>query len=247
MGGSSVGQAARLPLDYGYPRHGGKRAACPTARSPLVGQAARLPVRVASGPLALRGWHDYNPPVVTNPRTYREACLMRRFLLSLILFAAFCLAAAAGSGWRELFNGKDLEGWQDSKGNAPGAGWVAEDGALVLKKKGGGYLWTRDRFGDFVLDLEVKTTGNSGVFIRTDNPKDPVQTGIEIQVDNPADRPDKHSFGAIYDLVAPKSNPAKKGEWTRLTITADKNLLRVEMNGELISEMDLDRWTEAGK
>ena len=54
-------------------------------------------------------------------------------------------------------------------------------------------------------------------------------------------------LGAIYDLVAPKANPAKKGEWARLVITADKNLLKVEMNGELINAMDLDLWTEAGK
>jgi hypothetical protein len=154
--------------------------------------------------------------------------------------------AAAGSDWRLLFNGKDLDGWQNATGKAPGAGWVAADGALVLNK-GGGYLWTKERFGDFVLDLEVKTTGNSGVFIRTDKPSDPVQTGIEIQVDNPSAKPDKHSFGAIYDLVAPKSNPAKKGDWTRLVITADKNLLKVEMNGEPVAEMDLDRWSEAGK
>ena len=156
------------------------------------------------------------------------------------------LPAGAGSDWRELFNGKNLDGWQATDGKAPAGGWVVEDGAISLKK-GGGYLWTKERFGDFILDLEVKTTGNSGVFIRTDKLNDPVQTGIEIQVDNPSDKPGKHSFGSIYDLVAPKSNPAKKGEWTRLVITANKNLLKVQMNGETINEMDLDLWNEPGK
>ncbi len=171
---------------------------------------------------------------------------MRTLVFVLAVLASMLSLAHAGSDWRELFNGKDLEGWQNAAGKAPSTGWTVEDGALV-RQKSGGDLWTRERFGDFILDVEVKTTGNSGIFIRTDRPEEPVQTGIEIQVDNPADKPGKHSFGAFYDLVAPRSNPAKKGEWTRLVITADKNLLKVEMNGEPIAEMDLERWTEAGK
>src|SRR5689334_16370462 len=74
-------------------------------------------------------------------------------------------------------------------------GWVVKDGALVRESKGGD-IWTKERFGDFVLELEFKTQGNSGVFFRTDNPKDPVQTGIEIQVDVPHGKPDRHSVGA---------------------------------------------------
>jgi hypothetical protein len=70
-------------------------------------------------------------------------------------------------------------------GDKPGEGWVIEDGALVRKSKAGD-IWTKQRFGDFVLQLEFKTKGNSGVFIRTDDPKNNVQTGIEIQVDKPA-------------------------------------------------------------
>ena len=55
----------------------------------------------------------------------------------------------------------------------------------MVREAAGGDIWTKDRYGDFVLELEFKTAGNSGVFIRTDNPKDNVQTGIEIQVDVP--------------------------------------------------------------
>lgn len=166
--------------------------------------------------------------------------------LTLCLSLAMPLTRAGESDGRSLFNGKDLEGWMSGSGKPPSAGWVAEDGTLTLKK-GGGYLWTKERFGDFVLSLEFKTTGNSGIFIRTAKPSDPVQTGIEIQVDNPSAKPGKHSLGSFYDLVAPKSNPAKKGEWVKMVITAKDNILKVEMNGEVINEMDLNRWTEAGK
>src|SRR4051794_15219420 len=118
-----------------------------------------------------------------------------RFRTALIvqaIAAAVGLLAATGfgqeDGWRPLFNGKDLTGWQNAAGKEPGKGWVVEGGTLVRKEKAGD-VWTKERFGDFVLDLEFKTTGNSGVFLRTDNPRDNVQTGIEIQLDRPAARP----------------------------------------------------------
>ncbi len=153
--------------------------------------------------------------------------------------------ALAEEGWIVLFDGKTLEGWQNAAGKKPGAGWVVENGALV-RKSGSGDLWTSKRFGDFVLEAEFKTTGNSGIFIRTDKPTDNVQTGIEIQVDNPS-KPGKHSCGAVYDLLAPSKNVAKKGEWNKVVITAQGSKLQVVMNGEPIIDMDLDKWTEPGK
>src|SRR5262245_59241788 len=102
------------------------------------------------------------------------------------------------TGFRDLLK-NGLEDWQGGSAKAPPKGWTIEDNALTLGK-GGGYIWTKDRFGDFILDLEVLTTGNSGVFIRTDKLSDPVQTGIEVQVDTPSAKPGKHSFGAFYDL-----------------------------------------------
>ncbi|MFN4258842.1 MAG: DUF1080 domain-containing protein [Gemmataceae bacterium] len=167
-------------------------------------------------------------------------------LLTLLTGLAFITSGAAGDsaqqGFVPLFNGKDLTGWTDRTGKQPGAGWVVEDGALVRKDRAGD-IWTKDRYGDFILDLEFKTTGNSGVFIRTDKPTDNVQTGIEIQVDNPSPKPGKHSCGAIYDCLAPSKNAAKKGEWNHVVITAQDNKIRVVMNGEQIIDMDLNQWT----
>jgi type 1 glutamine amidotransferase len=160
--------------------------------------------------------------------------------------AAACASADGPQGWRTLFNGKDLSGWQNRDGKAPGAGWTVQDGTL-RREKGAGDLWTKDRFGDFVLDLEFKTEGNSGIFIRTDNPKDNVQTGIEIQVDRPAKTPGKHSVGAVYDCLAPSKEATKAGEWNHAVVTAQGNRITVVMNDQPIIDMDLDRWTEANK
>ena len=153
------------------------------------------------------------------------------------------LAEPAKGDWTTLFNGKDLTGWTDSAGGA--SKWVVADGTMG-GQGGSGDIWTKARYGNFVLEAEFKTTGNSGVFFRTDNPKDPVQTGIEIQVDNPGG-PDKHSVGAIYDLVPPTKNAGKKDDWNKYVITANGANISVELNGEKVAEMNLDKWTEAGK
>jgi len=117
---------------------------------------------------------------------------------------------------------------------------------VMTGKGGSGDIWSKGRYGDFVLEVEFKTTGNSGVFFRTDKPKDNVQTGIEIQVENPGG-PDKHSVGAIYDLVPPVKNAGKRDDWNKYVITVKGPSITVELNGEKVSSMDLDQWKEAGK
>lgn len=159
-------------------------------------------------------------------------------------WAADAPPGRAPDGWVTLFDGKSMEAWANRAGERPGEGWVIEDGALVRKTKTGD-LWTKQRFGNFVLALEFRAQGNSGVFIRTDNPKDNVQTGIEIQIDKPGG-PGKHSVGAVYDLLAPTENAATTN-WNEMVITARDNVLQVVLNGRRIIDMDLDRWTEPGK
>ena len=141
--------------------------------------------------------------------------------------------------------GKDLSAWQGSSGGEPSAGWELKDGVLVRNGKAG-YIWTKERFDNFVLDLEFNTEGNSGVFIRTDNVKNPVQTGIEVQVNNPGG-PNRNSVGSLYDLVAPSKDASKGGEWNHMVITVNDNMITVELNGEKVTEMDLDKWTEGNK
>jgi hypothetical protein len=153
---------------------------------------------------------------------------------------------AKAGGWRVLFDGKDLNAWQSASGGKPNPNWIIEDGVLA-RRKGAGMIWTKERFGDFVLELEFKTEGNSGVFIRTDKPGDCVQTGLEMQVYRPTQKPGKHSCGAIYDALAPSREMTKDGEWNHVRITAVDNKINIVMNGEQIIDMDLNRWTTPGR
>lgn len=153
---------------------------------------------------------------------------------------------AKRDGWITLFSGRkdDLKMWQNASGGRPK--WVIKDDALA-GTKGAGMIWTKRRFGDFILDLEFKTEGNSGVFFRTDNMKDPVQTGFEMQVNKPvAGKPNKNSCGSIYDALAPTEEVSKAGQWNRVTITARGKNIEIVMNGTTIIEMDLNEWDTPG-
>ncbi len=155
-------------------------------------------------------------------------------------------AAEEPPGWRVLFDGKDLSNWQNADGDAPGAGWVVRDGAMS-RQASAGDIWTKDRFDDFILELEFKTTGNSGIFIRTDKPRDCVQTGIEIQVNRPVKKPNKHTCGAMYDLLAPGKEMTKNNDWNHILIAAKDNKIVIVLNDVQIIRADLNNWTEAHK
>lgn len=149
-------------------------------------------------------------------------------------------------GWILLFDGKSSEGWLNLK---PAN---IEEGAINPFKSGNYVTYSKDKYGDFVLacDFKVSAGCNSGIFIRTGDMKDPVQTGIEIQVLDSAGKAKvgKHDCGAIYDLVGPTKNPSKPaGEWNHMEITCEKAKIKVVLNGETVAEADLDQWTEAGK
>jgi photosystem II stability/assembly factor-like uncharacterized protein len=147
--------------------------------------------------------------------------------------------------WRTLFDVTDMQNW----GTVKEGGWKVENGVLAVAA--GGDIFTKEQFGDFELDLEAKVEkgGNSGIFVRAPDPRDWF-SGIEIQVLDSFGKavPDKHDAGAVYDVVAPSKNVMKApGEWNRYTITARGSRLQVATNGEQVVDMDLNRWTEAGK
>ena len=151
-------------------------------------------------------------------------------------------------GFELLFNGKDLSGWKNNNGKPIKT--QVEDGALQTYKSGGYFVMHEREFGDFVLRCEVKLSKpktNSGIFIRVSNPKSPVQNGFEIQVMG-GKGTGRHDFGAIYDLVAPSKNMNKPvGEWNSVEVTCKGPEISVKVNGEAVSKINLDEYTEPKK
>jgi hypothetical protein len=155
--------------------------------------------------------------------------------------------AEKAKGWTLLFNGRDLNGWKNNDGKPVAA--KIEEGAISVHGTGG-YLLVFDKpFGDFVLKCDVKMAQpecNSGIFVRTGDLLDPVQTGIEVQV-NSDTNPSMQSFGAIYDLVAPTKDAARgPGKWDTVRIRCKGPVMTVSVNGEKVATINCDEWTEPG-
>jgi hypothetical protein len=156
-------------------------------------------------------------------------------------------------GWILLFDGHTTKGWSNS--NLKLDQDPIEDGALTPYKRGAYYLMTDRVFADFVLSVDFKTSDkcNSGIFLRAD-PKRGMKLGndtawyaFEVAIDE-AQESGHHATGALYDLVPVKKNLSKPvGEWNRARITCDRSLVRVEINGQVVSETDLDQWPVGGK
>jgi len=176
------------------------------------------------------------------------------FALLMLTATATLLAAAPGAlggkqdaqGWITLFDGKDLSAWQ----TPPAEKWKIVDGVLTWEPKCGN-LWTKEKFGNFVLDLEVKATKgtNSGVFLRSpEGEKNWLQGSFEIQVSSSFGerKPNKHDMGALYDCLAPSVAAEKPiGQWNHMVISFKGNSLKITLNDKQIIDADLNHWTQA--
>tara|TARA_Y100000994_G_scaffold247051_1_gene251600 strand:- start:766 stop:1386 length:621 start_codon:yes stop_codon:yes gene_type:complete len=170
--------------------------------------------------------------------------------LFLIIFIALAPALSAeDKGWVTLYNGKDLTGWQTT-GN-----WLPQkDGSLLIKPRSGergwqrysAYLWSKKKYKDFVLHVEYKypPKGNSGIHFRVGNLKNPVNTGIEAQVLDSYGKKKMghHDHGGIIRTVGASKNMSKKaGEWNTMILTCKGHHLKVQLNGEQIVDIHLDK------
>ena len=149
----------------------------------------------------------------------------------------------------KLIAGKDFGGWQ-TKGN-----WIAQDGNVIhIKPRPGergwqrydAYLWSDRKYADFVFDLEFKIPkgGNSGVFVRVKDLANPVRTGIEVQISDSHGKKSAgpHDCGGIIGTVGCTKNMARPaGEWNRMIVTCRGTNLQVELNGEKVVDLQLDK------
>lgn len=162
--------------------------------------------------------------------------LSMRILLTLFVLSSLSLQA----GWKQLFNGKDLDGW---KMTGPGKFHV-ENGAMVTEGGMGLLFYEREKFGNTTVKVVFKTTGerdNSGVVIRLpEKPKDPwygVHNGFEVQIDAGGD--EWHTTGAIYSLSKVTERTQKgKDEWNTMEIQLKGPLTIIKLNGKVVNSFD---------
>lgn len=177
---------------------------------------------------------------------------MSRILLGIagsLALSCLCLIAVAEDnkeeGFTPIFDGKTLAGWQGGKG-----AYEVKDGAIVCLKNGsGGNLYTEKEYANFVLRFEFKLTpgANNGIGIRAPREGDAAFVGMEVQVldnDDPAYKgiQDYQTHGSVYGVLPGKRGFLKKtGEWNTQEITCDGKHVKVVLNGETITEGDIEK------
>ena len=161
---------------------------------------------------------------------------------------------------QELFNGRDLTGWQhflSQKGERDNV-WSVEDGVLRCEGKPAGYLYTAKDYTNFELTLEWRFDpkvgpGNSGVLMRVQKPHQVWPRSIEAQLQSGSagDIWNIDAFSMLTDAKRTSgrhtvkllpSNEKPLGEWNSYRIRLHGSRLTLEVNGQVQNSA---RWCEA--
>ena len=139
-------------------------------------------------------------------------------------------------GFRSLFNGKDLSGWEGDLKL-----WKVVDGTIVGDSSGiehNQFLVTKDEFGNFELKLEFRLKdgiGNSGVQFRTKRiPNSTEVSGYQADIG-------ENYWGCLYDesrrnkiLAAPKKEELdkvlKRDDWNKYRILCEGRHIQLWIN-----------------
>jgi len=176
-----------------------------------------------------------------------------------------------GQGFKEIFNGKNLDGWkglvgnpktraamssdelakQQTAANARAAkNWTVKNGVLVFNGRGQN-LCTEKKYADvdFVVDWKIEKNGDSGIYMRG---------SPQIQIwdtANPAQK--KHGnakgSGGLWNNKENPRDPVEKadkpvGEWNRFYIRMINDRINLWLNGKhVVKDTILENYWERDK
>jgi len=154
-------------------------------------------------------------------------------------------------GYRPLFNGRDLTGWQPV-GDVAEACWSVAEGLLICSGKKGPWLRSDAEFDDFNVRLEYRlsTGGNSGLYVRVpqdgnhhrDNDTLP-PAGFEVQIlDDAAPAhlklKDYQYSASVYDIAGANPRVSRPvGEWNSLEINCRGQHVTTWHNGHRVTNV----------
>ena len=172
------------------------------------------------------------------------------------LFALFILSNTVGyaqnnypntnkKGWKSLF-GKNLETAQFDP-----AIWKDSSGVLTASKDSA--IWSKDMYDNFILDLDFQNADgtNSGVIVHATDIIEWIPHSVEIQIaDDYSAQWSKAAAswqcGAVFGHKPATNKSLKKpGEWNHFTITCIGKNIKIELNGTLVNECNMDDFTSS--
>lgn len=154
--------------------------------------------------------------------------------------------------WKPLWNGLDLRGWRPIGQGS----WQITEGAILGRHEASvadyGHLVTDRVFTDFVARLKFRSVkGNSGFYFRVAEEGFSGVTGFRAEID-PA-----NDVGGLYETNGRQwvSRPAPAEQlrwfhprqWNTLTVHAHGGRIKVDMNGQQVSELPDDPGRRDGK
>ncbi|PWJ55998.1 uncharacterized protein DUF1080 [Dyadobacter jejuensis] len=155
----------------------------------------------------------------------------------------------AQDGWKYLFNGKDLSGWQVGE-NA--ASFSVSDGRIKVAGPKAHLFYMGEiethNFENFEFQATVMTLpgSNSGIYFHTTYQEASwPQLGYEVQVNN--SHTDWKRTGSLYNVVDIKENYARDNEWYTEYIRVEGTHIIVKINGVTVvdyEEKDVDKRPE---
>jgi hypothetical protein len=149
----------------------------------------------------------------------------------------------AKDGFRPLFNGRDLDGWDGDPRL-----WRVADGVIVGSTEGvtlgtNSFLVTKQGFGDFHLKAQVKLRNhNSGIQFRSEALPGWVVRGLQ------GDMAENNHWGSVYDergkrgiMVNGWTGKAEKvvraNDWNDYEVICNGDLIQIKVNGLLTAEL----------
>ena len=166
--------------------------------------------------------------------------------------------------FRDMFNGKDLDGWVNV--NTDKDTWRVKNGELICSGHPIGVMRSEKQYENFVLHIEwmhIEPGGNSGVFAWSDaqpNPRTRLPNGVEVQMLE-LEWPELHKkdgvtpplayvhgelFGVNGVTTVPDTprgtrsmsieNRCKgRGEWNTYDVVAVDGVIKLSVNGKFVN------------
>lgn len=174
------------------------------------------------------------------------------FLLLLLFVASSCNQQQSG----QIFNGKDLSNWKfviENDAVPAEEVYSVNDGVITIKGVPLGYMYTKEKFRNYTLELEYRWTenaSNSGIFVLIEDPTNPFPKGIECQLKagqagdfvllggsdlNEYTLPEGVTERPAFPVIDKKESSSEKptGEWNKAKIVVEDGKITVYINDVL--------------
>ena len=185
--------------------------------------------------------------------------MKHKIAVSTLALASLLSLAADEAGFKPLFNGKDLTGWEQKGGVAKYRVDKGEIAGSAVSGTPNSFLCTKKHYANFILEYEFKAEAplNSGVQVRSNAYKEAREIdrgngkkrkvpagrvhGYQVEID--PNQPQRMWTGGVYDearrgWLYPGLHGGDKAKFTkqgqRLYKAGDWNRVRVECRGDQI-------------